>query len=56
MGTLRALDAGLLADAPYPLIGTRGRVAGLARLPALEAARIDVFRPRKSERNKGILS
>ena len=42
IGTLSALDARLLADAAHPLVGARGRIARLARLPALESTRVDV--------------
>jgi hypothetical protein len=38
--TLRAFDTRLFADAPYPLVGARGGVAGLSRLAALEPTRV----------------
>ena len=42
MGTLGTLDSRLLTDAAHPLVRARRRIAGLAGLPTLESARIDV--------------
>jgi hypothetical protein len=48
---IRALDLGLAADAAHPFTGAGGRVSGLARRPALEAARIEIV-PATEERSE----
>ena len=47
VGTLRALDARLFADASHPLVGAGGGVAGLSCFPTLESAWIHVLAPAK---------
>jgi hypothetical protein len=51
----RTLDPGLLTDAPHPLVGARGRIAGLPGLSALEPTRVNVFAAAEQRSEEGDL-
>ena len=55
MRAFGALDLGLLAQAPRPLVGTRRLIAGLAGLATLEATRIDIVASTKERAKQGDL-
>jgi hypothetical protein len=55
VGTLRAFDARLLADASDPLVGTGWRVTSPARFAALESPRVDVVAASEERTEQGDL-
>ena len=53
VGAFGTFDSGFFADPLDPFISAHWRIAGLARLPAFEAARVNIFAPTKQGTEEG---
>lgn len=51
--TIAAFDSRLFTDATNPFVRAGQRISGLSSLPALEAARINIFSPSEKRAKQG---